>query len=118
TEIVEPGVIRHIEGTRFAIGEPDGTASERCARISAAFTPGGLKSPVESSLRDQIWLKLIGNAASNPVSALTGATLGELGTIPEMVELLRAILDECAALPAALGVELKVTIERRLEAGL
>ena len=118
TEIVEPGVIRHIEGTRFAIGEPDGTPSERCSDISKAFAAGGLKCPVEPRIRDQIWLKLIGNAAFNPVSALTGATLGELGTMPQMVNLLRAILEECTAVSAPLGIELPVSIERRLEAGL
>ena len=68
--------------------------------ISEAFVAGGLKCPVETRIRDQIWLKLIGNVAFNPVSALTGATLGELGTMPEMVELLRAILEECAAVAA------------------
>jgi len=117
TEIAEPGVIRHIEGTRFAIGEPDGAESERCRSISEAFAAGGLRCPVERNLREQIWLKLIGNAAFNPVTALTGATLGELGTLPEMVDLLRAILEECAAVASALGVELPVSIERRLEAG-
>jgi 2-dehydropantoate 2-reductase len=118
TEIVEPGVIRHIEGTRFTIGEPDGVPSERCAEIAKAFVAGGLKCPVEPRLRDQIWLKLIGNAAFNPVSALTGATLGELGRLSEMIDLLRAILEECAAVGDALGVELQVSVERRLEAGL
>ena len=118
TEIVEPGVIRHIEGTRYAIGEPDGERSPRCREISRAFVAGGLKCPVETSIRDQVWLKLIGNAAFNPVSAITGATLGELGTVPETVELLRAILEECAAVAARLGIELPVSIDRRLEAGL
>jgi 2-dehydropantoate 2-reductase len=118
TEIVEPGVIRHVEGTRFAIGEPDGSLSERCRRISETFVAGGLKCPVEERLRDQIWLKLIGNVAFNPVTALTRATLGELGTLPAMVELLRAILEECAEVAAALGVQLPVSLERRLEAGI
>jgi 2-dehydropantoate 2-reductase len=118
TEIVEPGVIRHIEGTRFAIGEPDGSESERCRQISKAFVAGGLRCPVEPRIRDHIWLKLIGNAAFNPVTALTGATLGELGTMPEMVELLRAMLTECAAVAERLGVEMPVSLERRLEAGL
>ena len=117
-EIVEPGVIRHVEGTRFAIGEPDGSLSKRCQRISEAFVAGGLKCPVEERLRDQIWLKLIGNVAFNPVTALTRATLGELGTLPAMVELLRAILEECAEVAARLGVELPVSLERRLEAGI
>ena len=118
TEIVEPGVIRHVEGTRFTIGEPDGSRSERCQRISEAFVAGGLKCPVEDRLRDQIWLKVIGNVAFNPVTALTRATLGELGALPTMVELLRAILEECAAVAAALGAELPVSLERRLEAGM
>ena len=118
TEIVEPGVIRHIEGTRFTIGEPDGVKSKRCAAIAEAFVGGGLKCPVETRIRDQIWLKLIGNVAFNPVSTLTGATLGELGTQPEMVALLRAILEECAAVAQRLGAELPVSLERRLQAGL
>ena len=118
TEIVEPGVIRHIEGTRFAIGEPSGEITERCKTIADAFIAGGLKCPIERRLRDQIWLKLIGNAAFNPVTALTHATLGELGSRPEMIELLRALLLESAAVAAALGIELPVTIKRRLEAGI
>jgi 2-dehydropantoate 2-reductase len=118
TEIVEPGVIRHIEGTRFAIGEPDGSVSDRCRDISDAFVGGGLKCPVEDRLREQIWLKLIGNVAFNPVTALTAATLGELGTLPEMKRLLLAMLTESASVAAALGVELPVSIERRLEAGI
>jgi 2-dehydropantoate 2-reductase len=117
TEIVAPGVIRHVEGTRYAIGEPDGSLSNRCNEISTAFTAGGLKCPVEANLREQIWLKLIGNAAFNPVSALTGAKLGELGTRPEMVEVLRAMLTEGAAVAEALGISLPVSIDRRLEAG-
>jgi len=117
TEIVEPGVIRHLEGTRFAIGEPNGEESARCKAISAAFVAGGLRCPVERNLREQIWLKLVGNAAFNPVTALTRATLGELGTLPDLVDLLRAILEECAAVAGALGIELPVSIERRLEAG-
>jgi 2-dehydropantoate 2-reductase len=118
TEICEPGTIRHIEGTRYAIGEPDGVASERCLAISEDFGRGGLKCPVETDLREQIWLKLLGNVAFNPVTALTGATLAELGTQPEMLELLRAVMEESAAVAGALGVEMPVTIEHRLERGI
>ena len=117
-EIAEPGVIRHVEGTRFAIGEPDGATSERVRAISQAFVAGGLKAPVEERIRDQLWLKLIGNVAFNPVTALTGATLGELDRVPAMVELLRAVMEEVASVGAALGIDLPVPIERRLEAGL
>jgi len=118
TEIIEPGVIRHIEGTRFTLGEPAGPASERCRLISAAFAAGGLKAPVEARLRDQIWLKLVGNVAFNPITALTRATLGELGTVPEMHDLLRAIFSECAAVAGRLGIRFPVSLDRRLEAGL
>jgi len=118
TEIIEPGVIRHIEGTRFTLGEPDGSKSPRCALISAALSAGGLKAPVETKLRDQIWLKLVGNVAFNPISALTRATLGELGTSEEMVGLLREVFAECAAVAERLGIEFPVSLDRRLEAGL
>jgi 2-dehydropantoate 2-reductase len=120
TEIVEPGVIRHSEGTRFTLGEPDGSPSPRCEEISAAFTAGGLKAPVATgpALASQIWLKLVGNVAFNPITALTGATLRELGGLPEMRDLLMAIFAECAAVAGRLGIEFPVTLERRLEAGL
>jgi 2-dehydropantoate 2-reductase len=117
TELAGPGVIRHIEGTRFSIGEPNGSESERCRAISEAFRAGGLKCPVDSRLRDQIWLKLIGNAAFNPVSVLTRATLGQLGESPEMREVLHALLEESAAVAEKLGATLSVSIERRLEGG-
>jgi 2-dehydropantoate 2-reductase len=118
TEIVEPGVIRHIEGTRFSIGEPDGSATQRCEAISAAFVAGGLKAPVDARLRDQIWLKLVGNVAFNPITALTRATLGELGSLRQMRELLAAIFAECAAVAGRLGIRFPVSLDRRLEAGI
>jgi 2-dehydropantoate 2-reductase len=118
TEIIEPGVIRHIEGTRFTIGEPDGSVTQRCKLISDAFAAGGLKAPVAARLREQIWLKLVGNVAFNPITALTGATLGELAAVPEMPVLLRAIFAECAAVAGRLGITFPVSLDRRLEAGL
>lgn len=117
TDVVEPGVIRHVEGTRFPIGEPDGSRSDRCRQISEAFAAAGLKAPVEARLREHIWLKLVGNAAFNPVSALTGATAGELGSRPEMVAVLRAVMTECASVAEHLGIRLRISLDRRLEAG-
>jgi 2-dehydropantoate 2-reductase len=70
------------------------------------------------ALRDQIWLKLLGNAAFNPITALTGATLGQLGELPEIVVLARSIMEECAAVANALGATLRISLERRLEAGI
>ena len=118
TEILAPGIVRHVEGTRFSIGEPDGARSARCEALSAAFAAAGLKAPIDARLRDQIWLKLLGNATFNPITALTGSTLGELGELPELVELLRALFDEVAAVATRLGVRFPVSPERRLSAGI
>jgi 2-dehydropantoate 2-reductase len=118
TEIIEPGVIRHIEGTRLAIGEPDGGRSQRCQAISSLFSAGGLKAPIDRRLRDQIWLKLVGNVAFNPITALTGATLGQLAQLPEVVELLEGIFAECGSVAAALDITFPIPLSRRLQAGL
>jgi 2-dehydropantoate 2-reductase len=118
TEIVVPGVIRHIEGTRFSIGEPDGHKSDRCAAISDAFVAGGLKCPVESRLRDQIWLKLIGNAAFNPITTLAGTTLGAISSSAAGRQLARTIMEEGVRIAGALDVKLPVSIDRRLDAAL
>jgi len=117
TELVEPGVVRHLEGTRFSLGEPDRSESERCRALSEAFRAGGLKAPVERDLRNEIWLKLLGNATFNPVSALTGATLAQLGSTAEMRATLRAAFGEIAAVAERLGVTFPVSLDRRLEAG-
>ena len=118
TEIVAPGVIRHTEGTRFSIGTPSGAPSERCREISEALRAAGLKSPVERDLRPQIWLKLIGNAAFNPITTLTRATLGELRGSPQAIALTRQVMEECAAVAGALGVEIPLSIDRRLDGAL
>ena len=118
TELVTPGVVRHVEGTRFAIGEPDGALSDRCRTIADSFVAGGLKCPIEPQIRGQLWLKLIGNVAFNPTTALTGASLGDLGLVPEAVELARGIMEECASVGERLGIEMPVSIQRRLEAGI
>jgi 2-dehydropantoate 2-reductase len=118
TEIAAPGVIRHIEGTRFSIGRPGGVPGDRCREIAAAFTAGGLKCPVDDDLRPQIWLKLIGNAAFNPITTVTRSTLGGLSGSPHAVEFVRTVMEECAAVAGALGIELPVSLDRRLQAGL
>jgi 2-dehydropantoate 2-reductase len=118
TEIAAPGVIRHIEGTRFSIGTPGGQPNDVCRSIAAAFTAGGLKCPVDADLRPQIWLKLIGNAAFNPITTITRATLGGLAASPHAVGFVRTVMEECAAVADALGIELPVSLDRRLEAGL
>jgi len=115
TEIEAPGVIRHIEGTRYALGRPDGAVDEELAQISAAMVAGGLKAPIETDLRAQVWVKLLGNAALNPVSALTRTTLATMLRDPDAEALVRSIMEECAAIAAALDVEMPVSIEKRID---
>jgi 2-dehydropantoate 2-reductase len=118
TEVIAPGVIRHIEGTRFAIGTPGRESTERCREISTAFTAGGLKCPIATDLREHIWLKLIGNAAFNPITTITRTTMGELGRSPSATAYVRAVMEESAAVAGALGIELPLSIDQRIEAAL
>jgi len=114
TVIESPGVIRHYEGTRFSIGEPDGSSSERCLRFSEAMVAGGLKCPVEPNLRDDIWIKLMGNVAFNPISALTRATMAQMCAHPPTRALAAAIMAETLTIAERLGSTPEISIERRL----
>ena len=113
--IVEPGVVEHAEGDRFSLGEPDGAKSERAQRISAMLTAAGFKAPVQSRLRSEIWLKLLGNATLNPISAVTRATLGEMFESEASRELIRTLMEEVASVARALEVELPISIEKRMQ---
>ena len=114
TEIVEPGVIRHIESNRVTIGEPDGARSERCRSISEALVAAGLRAPVTTHIRQEIWVKLLGNIAFNPISALTGATLAAMLRDPAVAKLVRSIMAETEALAHHVGIEMPVTIDQRI----
>lgn len=114
TDVVSPGVIRHTEGNRISLGEPDGSRSDRCRQIAAALIRAGLRCPITARLRHEIWVKLLGNVAFNPISALTGATLAGMARDPEVRELVRAIMQEVEAVAAKLGMELPVSIEQRI----
>jgi 2-dehydropantoate 2-reductase len=115
TEIVAPGVVRHVEGTRFSIGEPDGSDTERCRRFSEAMVAGGLKCPVVPDLRAELWVKLMGNVAFNPISALTRATLGDICGHAPTRRVVSAAMAETLAVARSLGSEPAVSIERRIE---
>jgi 2-dehydropantoate 2-reductase len=115
TRLSAPGVVEHVEGTRFSIGEPAGPASERAEAVVAALRAAGLKSSYNPRIRNEIWLKLIGNATLNPVAALTRATLVEVVRSPETGPLVRELMEEAAAVARASGAELEASIERRLE---
>jgi 2-dehydropantoate 2-reductase len=114
TEIAEPGVIRHISGDRISLGEPDGARSERCRRIAEALVASGLRCPITTHMREEIWVKILGNMAFNPISALTGATLAGMVRHPEVAQLVRSIMQEGVCVAARLGMKLPVTIDQRI----
>jgi 2-dehydropantoate 2-reductase len=114
TEVAEPGVVRHIEGRRISIGEPDGIRSARCRAIAEALIAAGLRCPVTTHIREEIWVKILGNVAFNPISALTGATLAGMVADPDVAALVRAIMAEAECVAARLGIKLPVTIEQRM----
>ncbi|MGH9712619.1 MAG: ketopantoate reductase family protein [Candidatus Acidiferrales bacterium] len=114
TEIVEPGVVRHTEGNRISLGEPDGTRSDRCRRIADSLSAAGLRCPITARIRHEIWVKILGNVAFNPISALTGATLVQMARDPDVSALVRNIMREAEAVAGQLGLELPITIDQRI----
>jgi 2-dehydropantoate 2-reductase len=115
TTLVEPGVVRHIEGNRFSLGELDGTRTDRVRSLSSAMMQAGLKAPVQTRLRQEIWLKLLGNATLNPVSALTRATLSDLLNDEASRDLLRRLMLEVEDVGKAYGLQPDIGVDRRLE---
>jgi 2-dehydropantoate 2-reductase len=114
-EVVEPGVIRHVSGDRFSLGEPDGSRSDRVRSLSEAMIAAGFKAPVKPDIRTEIWVKLWGNVAFNPISALTGGTMAQICADPGTRALVRKIMDEAEAVAARFGIEMPISVERRLE---
>jgi 2-dehydropantoate 2-reductase len=114
-EIVTPGVIRHVEGERFPLGELDGIPSARVRALSALFEAGGLKAPVLADIRNELWLKLWGNLAFNPISALTRATLERICAEAATRDLAAQMMREAQAVAEALGIRFRLPLERRIE---
>jgi 2-dehydropantoate 2-reductase len=117
-EIVAPGVVRHLEGTRFMLGEPDGSRSPRVTALGEVLTAAGLKAPVRKRIRDDIWFKLLGNATFNPVSVLTRATLEQMGKDPAVRDLIRTLMTEAVAVAERLDVSFAMDIEKRIDAAV
>jgi 2-dehydropantoate 2-reductase len=113
-EVVEPGVILHVDGDRFLLGEPDGSRSERILRLSEALIAAGLRAPVRPKIRDDIWLKLWGNLSFNPISALTLAMLDRIATDPDTVAVVRAMMLEARAIGERLGVRFTLDVDHRI----
>ena len=113
-ELVAPAVIKHIEGNRFPVGEPDGSASERAALVSDCFVRGGLQAPVLADIRAEIWLKLWGNLTFNPISALSRATLADICGYPPSRAVAAAMMTEAQTVANKLGIAFRVSLEKRI----
>ncbi len=116
-EVIEPGVIKHIEGNRFSLGEPDGSKSDRAQALSKILANAGLKAPVRPKLRDEIWVKLWGNLSFNPISALTHATLDILCTDEGTRAVARNMMVEAQEIAERLGVKFPIDVDRRIAGG-
>jgi 2-dehydropantoate 2-reductase len=114
-EIVAPGVVRHNEGNRFMLGEPDGQKSDRVRALAEAMTAGGLKAPVRPRIRDDIWFKLLGNATFNPVSVLTAATLEQMGRDAGTRSVIKTLMREAEQVAEKLGVKFPMDLDRRID---
>jgi 2-dehydropantoate 2-reductase len=113
--IVSPGVIDHTYGDRFSLGEPDGSRSPRANALSALLIAAGLKAPVRPRIRDELWVKLWGNMAFNPISALTTATLDVITGEPGSRAVARAMMLEGQAVAEALGIRFAIDVEKRID---
>ena len=114
TDIIEPGVIRHTEGNKISFGEPDGSKSERLRKIAAPLIAAGFRCPTTQRLRHEIWVKLLGNVAFNPISALTRGTLEELARDPDVSLVVRMLMEETEAVAGKLNIELPISIDQRM----
>ncbi len=113
--VTAPGVIHHLEGDRFPVGEPDNTESERLHKVHDTIVEAGFRSRILTSIRSEIWLKAWGNLSFNPISALTHATLVDMCEFPETAALAASMMREAAHIAGKLGIEFRHTIERRIE---
>jgi 2-dehydropantoate 2-reductase len=113
--LVAPGVVLHEDGDRISIGEPDGSRTERAQAVSRMLTQAGFKAPVQARLRSEIWLKLLGNATLNPLSAITRATMDQIFATEERRQLVRGLMSEVAQVANAYQVELPLSIDKRME---
>ncbi len=113
-DVPEPGVIAHTYGDRFTLGEPSGERTPRIAALSEALITAGFKAPIRPKIRDEIWVKLWGNLAFNPISALTGATLDVITADPGQRGIARAMMLEAQAIAEKLGVRFGIDVDKRI----
>ncbi|WP_088890066.1 2-dehydropantoate 2-reductase [Leptolyngbya ohadii] len=114
-ELAAPGIVQHLKGDRFTLGELDGSKSDRLQKLAQVFRQAGLKAPVRNQIRNELWVKLWGNLAFNPISALTRATLEQICQYPLTRELARNMMQEAQTIAEKLGVEFGISLEQRIQ---
>jgi 2-dehydropantoate 2-reductase len=113
--IVKPGVIKHLNGNRFSLGEPSGILTDRINFLSKTLKEAGFRAPIQRNIRDEIWLKLIGNLSFNPISALTGASLVDICNDPGTEKIVREMMQEAKLIAERLGAKISLSIEKRID---
>jgi 2-dehydropantoate 2-reductase len=114
TSVAGPGVVRHLEGEKFSLGELDGTQTPRILALSSLLGGAGLKAPVQSRIRQELWVKLMGNAVFNPMSVLTRASLGAMAESRELAPIVRASMEEVDAVAQRVGIQMPISIDQRI----
>ena len=114
-EVDAPGLVRHVEGRRFSLGEPSGERSERVTLLAEEMVKAGLQVPVRDDIRSEIWVKLWGNLSFNPISALTGSTLAGIVADEGTRTLARTMMLEAQAIGESLGVRFPIAVDRRIK---
>lgn len=114
TSVVGPGVVRHVEGEKFSLGELDGKPTPRILALSSLLGGAGLKAPVQSRIRQELWVKLMGNAVFNPMSVLTHASLGAMAESHELAPIVRASMEEVDAVAQRVGIQIPISIDQRI----
>ena len=117
-EVPEPGVIQHVEGNRFSLGEPSGEKTERVQTLAAELSSAGFRAPIRPRIRDELWVKLWGNLSFNPISALTGATLEAMCQEPDTRAVIRDMMVEAQAVGEKLGVKFPIAVDKRIDGGM
>lgn len=113
-EVIEPGVISHLAGNRFPVGEPTGERTDRVSTLSQLLIGAGLKAPVRNRIRNDIWVKLWGNLSFNPISALTGATLDVICADPDITAIIKKMMLEAREIGETLGVDFQIDVDKRI----
>ena len=114
TSLVSPGVVRHVEGDKLSLGELDGSRTARIQALSSLLVSAGLKAPVQTRIRQELWVKLMGNAVFNPMSVLTRSSLGAMAESPELSRVVRAAMEEVGTVAERLGIAMPITIDQRI----